>query len=189
MPGHRFKPERAAKLIAPERFAMLPPEQIIKTFQIAKGDIIADLGCGNGFFTLPIAQATGEKVYALDIEPKMLEMLKVRAEAAQVSNIDLITSDLNEIKLPTASVDKLIAGFVIHEVPNLAKTFEELKRILKRGGIGIIIEWAAREMDMGPPLHERIPSEELMVKARAQGLDVRVHQLNDYNYALEIRGE
>jgi 16S rRNA A1518/A1519 N6-dimethyltransferase RsmA/KsgA/DIM1 with predicted DNA glycosylase/AP lyase activity len=80
MAGHIFNPEHADKLLDPKRIELLPPEKIIDELTLRNDDIIADLGAGNGFFTLPLAKNTSQTVYAVDIEPKMLELLKKRAK-------------------------------------------------------------------------------------------------------------
>lgn len=80
MVGHRFKPEKAEKLLDPKRRELIPPDKVMEILDVQKSDIVADLGAGNGYLTIPLAEQTGEVVYAVDIEPKMLELLKARAE-------------------------------------------------------------------------------------------------------------
>ncbi len=185
--GHRFNVEKASLLVAENRYKALPPDQIIKHLEIKKDDIAADLGAGNGFFTLPIAKATENTVYAFDIEPKMLSLLEERAAEEKIDNITTIESSLEPIKLLDQSVDKLLISLVLHEVPNLQKTLAEMKRILKPNGAGMIIEWEAKETESGPPLHERIPSEELANIVKKVGFTAETISLNESYYALLIK--
>ena len=62
---------------------------MIKQLELKKGQVVADLGCGNGYHTLTMATLVGESgvVWGSDIQPEMLEMLKKRAAAAELSNI------------------------------------------------------------------------------------------------------
>ncbi|MGX1899749.1 class I SAM-dependent methyltransferase [Thermolongibacillus altinsuensis] len=173
MGGHRFKPEKASKLLDPKRYELLQPEKMVREFGIQKEDMVADLGAGNGFFTLPMA-LYAKKVFAVDIEPKMLELLKERASEQGIENIELIESDLDHIRLEDDSVDKALAAFVLHEVPNLERTLTEIKRILKPNGTLLIIEWEAVESEMGPPIHERIASDVLAAKAKEHGFTVEM---------------
>lgn len=179
MAGHIFNPEHADKLLDPKRIELLPPEKIIGELSLGSDDIVADLGAGNGFFTLPLAKNTSQTVYAVDIEPKMLELLKERAKKDGVENIKYVTSNLEEINLPSNSINKALLAFVMHEVPHMEKALNEIKRILKPGGKTLILEWEAIEMDMGPPLHERIPSNKLRDFIQDQGFNVSLSYLNE----------
>lgn len=51
--GHRFNPDKADKLLDRKRRELVPPEQVIKELNVNQENVIADLGAGNGFFTLP----------------------------------------------------------------------------------------------------------------------------------------
>jgi ubiquinone/menaquinone biosynthesis C-methylase UbiE len=186
MAGHIFNPEHADKLLDPKRIELLPPEKIIDELTLRSDDIVADLGAGNGYFTLPLAKNTSQTVYAVDIEPKMLELLKKRAKKDGIENIKYVTSNLEEIYLPSNSINKALLAFVIHEVPHMDKALNEIKRILKPGGKALILEWEAIEMDMGPPLHERIPSNKLRDFIQDQGFNVTLSYLSEANYALSI---
>lgn len=188
MAGHRFNPEKAGKLVSSERYEKLPPDEIMADFHIEEGDIVADLGSGNGFFTIPFAKKTGETVYALDIEPKMLEMLKERAIDEGVTNIEYVESNLDEIKLEDSSVHHAFISFVLHEVPDIKRTLSEIKRILKPEGSVIAVEWEAIEEEAGPPLHHRISSENLKHIFEENGFEVikNKHQ-NQSNYITAAR--
>ncbi|EGL82346.1 Methyltransferase type 11 [Caldalkalibacillus thermarum TA2.A1] len=161
MTGHRFHPDKADKLVDPKRREKLNPDALLSKLGFKDGERIADLGAGNGFFTLPMAKISSEPVYAVDIEPQMLAKLKERAEKEGLDHIRYIESDLESITLEDHAVDKVFIAFVLHEVGNLSKALCEVKRILKPGGKGLILEWEAVEMEEGPPLHERIHSDAL----------------------------
>ncbi|WP_377891050.1 class I SAM-dependent methyltransferase [Alkalihalobacillus sp. R86527] len=181
MAGKRFKPGKADRLLDPKRKEIISPEQVISTLQLKETDHVADLGAGNGYFTLPLAEA-GEKVYAVDIEKQMLDLLRNRAR--ELDNIDYIVSDLENIHLPDHVVDKAIAAFVIHEVPDLTKAFAEFKRIIKPGHRLLVLEWEKIEMDMGPPVHERMSSEEMKEVFIANGLEPDVHVYHEAVYGI-----
>ncbi|QQZ09875.1 class I SAM-dependent methyltransferase [Heyndrickxia vini] len=186
MAGHRFKPEKAEKLLDPKRQELIPPEKVIELLDIQNGDIIADLGAGNGYLTLPLAKQTNETIYAVDIEPKMLDLLKGRAEQEGYQNIQYIQSDLENIQLEDHSVNKAVIAFVMHEVPDMKKAISECKRILKANGRLTILEWEAVESEIGPPLFERIPSGDLKQFLLENGFHSTVVSLNQSVYAASI---
>lgn len=115
-----------------------------------------------GYFTIPMAKQTKETVSAVDIEPKMLEMLQENASKNHVDNIEYMGSDLNRIKLDEHSISKVMVSFVMHEVPNIDQTLSEVKRVLQPGGKLLVIEWEAVETASGPPVHIRISSENMV---------------------------
>ncbi|WP_347548712.1 class I SAM-dependent methyltransferase [Pseudalkalibacillus hwajinpoensis] len=183
MVGRRFKPGKADRLLDPKRREIISPEQVMSLLDLQATDHVADLGAGNGYLTLPFAGAV-EKVYAVDIEKQMLDLLRKRALEQSGNNIDYVVSDLESINLPDQVADKAIAAFVLHEVPDLTKAFKEFKRILKPGQMFLSLEWEAIEMDMGPPLHERISSEEMMRIFEENGLKPEVHHFHEAVYGV-----
>lgn len=186
MAGHRFKPEKAEKLLDPKRQELIPPDIVIETLDIQKSDMVADLGAGNGYFTLPLAKQTNETVYAVDIEPRMLDLLKERADKEKLQNIQYIESNLENIQLKDNSVDKAVIAFVMHEIPNMEKAISEFKRILKLDGRLVIVEWEATESEIGPPLHERISSKDMHQFLLENGIHSKSIQLNEAMYILSI---
>ncbi|SEH77379.1 Methyltransferase domain-containing protein [Halobacillus karajensis] len=187
MGGHRFNPEKADKLLSEDRQQQLPYKQFMNMLELKERDVVADLGAGNGYFTIPMAEHTKESVFALDIEPTMIEMLKNRATEAQVNNIEYLVSDLEHIPIASQTIDKVMVSLVIHEVPSIENALIEIRRILKPGGLVLFIEWEAIEADDGPPIHEKIPSEELSEALQTQGFDTTIFQLYSSHYAIKAK--
>lgn len=173
MAGHRFHPEKAEKLLDPKRKEIIAPERAIEILQIGTQDVIVDLGAGNGYFTVPMAKMTKEKVYAVDVQQEMLEFLKTHAEKEQVDNIEYILEDVSNTSLPSRLADKGLMSFVFHEVDDHDAVLAEIQRVMKPNGKFLIIEWEAVESEMGPPLHERIPSQQLLeyMKTKYQNVE------------------
>ncbi|SFP97156.1 class I SAM-dependent methyltransferase [Salibacterium halotolerans] len=185
MSEKKFDSKNAEKLLDEERIASLQPQQLVKHLSITPEDHIADLGAGNGLFTLLMAEQTEQPVYAVDLEPNMLDMLKDRVDTAHIHNIQYVVSDLENIQMDNDSVDKVLAAFVIHEVNSVSKALNEIKRILKSQGQCMVVEWEAKETAAGPPLSHRISSEDLIKMMRDNGFDVEYISLNnEENYAV-----
>ncbi|GAA0330348.1 class I SAM-dependent methyltransferase [Bacillus carboniphilus] len=188
MAGHRFKPEKAEKLLDPKRKKLVDPNQIVSLLGIEEIDSVADLGAGNGYLTLPIAKrVTKGKVFAVDIEPKMLELLEERIKEEGLENVHSVVSDLENIHIPDQTVNKSVIAFVMHEVPNMENALNEFKRITIPGGAFLILEWQAVESEVGPPLHERIHSDEMRSFLIEKGFEVEVEELNESVYAIRVQ--
>jgi ubiquinone/menaquinone biosynthesis C-methylase UbiE len=185
MTEKRFNPEKAQLLMRMERKELLPPEEIVEKLDIKPDHTITDLGAGNGYFAIPMAKRTKELVYAVDIEPKMLGVLKENGGKAQVENIQNVESDLDRIQLNDHSLHKVMISFVMHEVPDIDKTISEIKRILKPGGTIMVIEWEPVQTASGPPFHITISSEEMVKILEENGFDAEIISLNPENYAVK----
>lgn len=185
MSEKRFNPEKADMLIGLERKKLLPPDKIVGLLNIEPDDTIADLGAGNGYFAIPMAKQSKDTLYAVDIEPKMLEMLRENARKEQVKNITYVESDFDPIQLEDHSVSKVMISFVMYEVPDINKTLSEIRRILKPGGTMLIIEWEAVETGSGPPVHIRISSDEMVKILEKKGFGAEAISLNPENYGVK----
>lgn len=185
--GHLFEHHKASKLLDPKRQEMVPVEKVLQLLQLKKDDLVADLGCGNGYLTLPIAKEVDTKVHAVDLQQEMLEYLQHRAGEAGVSNIEYEKSSLEYLSFNKNTLDKIVSAFVLHEVPNLTKVFQDLSDMLKDDGLWLILDWEAVESEMGPPLEERIPSGELSQQLETAGFETEVGHMHPSVYYIVVR--
>jgi ubiquinone/menaquinone biosynthesis C-methylase UbiE len=185
--GHLFEHHKASKLLDPKRQEMVPVEKVLQLLQLKKDDLVADLGCGNGYLTLPIAEEVDTKVHAVDLQQEMLEYLQHRAGEAGVTNIEYEKSSLEYLSFNKNTLDKIVSAFVLHEVPNLTKVFQDLSDMLKDDGLWLILDWEAVESEMGPPLEERIPSGELVQQLETAGFETEVGHLHPSVYYIVVR--
>lgn len=157
--GHKFKPQNWERLMSDERRALLDPDRFLDQLDIKRGDVTADIGAGPGFFTLPLAERVGPrgKVYALDVAPEMVAQLRLLSLPAQV---EVLLSMENRLPLPDGIVDVALLAFVLHELDKSRLFLADVRRILRPAGRLVVLEWVPQEEQFGPPLHERIASED-----------------------------
>ncbi|WP_085507799.1 class I SAM-dependent methyltransferase [Thalassobacillus devorans] len=178
MAGKMFSHEKAEKLLDPKRQETVPVEEVIRLLDLNGDEKVIDLGAGNGYLTLPIAKATTDRVTAVDIQPEMLEMLAERAEKEGLGNIDRQESGLDRLNFPDGSFQRAISAFVLHEVPDLDQALSEIYRIIPEHGMFVVLDWEKVEGEQGPPLHERIPSEDMAHQVEQAGFSVKVGKFN-----------
>jgi len=139
------------------------PEKILAQF-IKPGDTVLDVGCGPGFFTIPMARMVGEKgrVIAADISSGMLERVKRRAERAGVSGrILLHLSDQNKLGV-SQKVDFALAFWVAHETGDLERFFGDINAALQTDGVFLLVE---------PKMHvSDVSYDEIVAAAEKAGL-------------------
>ncbi|MBU3114005.1 class I SAM-dependent methyltransferase [Clostridium lacusfryxellense] len=146
-------------LDSPERIKAFPPKELLQMLPIKKTDNILDLGAGTGYLAITAAQMVDGLVYALDMNPKMLDIIESKAQDENITNIQLVKGSIDDIPLPDNSIDIVLASLVLHEVSPLSKTIKQIKRVLKEGGYFLCVEFEKTESVLdGPPMHIRIPS-------------------------------
>ena len=117
------------------------PARILKPF-IREGMTVLDLGCGPGFFTIEIARIVSDsgRVIAADLQPKMLDKVATKIGGTEFEKrISLHQCGDNTIGVE-GKVDFVLAFWMVHEVPDPEKMFDELYSIVKPGGTVYIIE-------------------------------------------------
>lgn len=146
--------EGASWLDRPERESEEAPSRAIRALQIKPGQVIADIGAGSGYYSVLLAKAVGAegRVYATDIQPQMLAILKRKLEAQSLRNVELILGAEAETKLPDASVDFALMVDVYHELAQPQAFLQSVKRALKPGGRLVLIEF--RKEDPNVPIRE-----------------------------------
>ncbi len=156
--------DRVKFLMSEERKQWHNPQTILTEAGITKGMTIADLGSGPGFFTIPMAQMTGEKglVYAVDSNQTMLNGLKENIAKSEVNPriIKIVNSDVCHTGIPEESVDLVLFANVLHEVEDREAFFREVKRISKLSAFIVDVDWKKVQTEHGPPFKERLSEDE-----------------------------
>lgn len=169
--AHKFDPAERHKLDSPERRTEMPPEDTLVKAGIRPGDIIADIGCGTGYFSVPASKMIGPKghVYAIDISGVMLAELRSRIASAGIFNIETIQTPHGKLSMPEGAVTLVLISDVLHEVDDKKDFLDSVSGSLKPGARLSLIEWACRETEKGPPLKDRIPEDEMQVLLKKSG--------------------
>lgn len=133
--------QHAGWLSTPMRKVINNPKRILRGL-VGAGETVVDLGCGPGFFSLPLAQLVGDAgcVIAVDVQQTMLEMLCVRAEKAGLARrIRPHRSSVDAIGV-VEPADFVLAFYMLHEVSEKARFLREVHDILKEGGRFLLVE-------------------------------------------------
>ena len=117
------------------------PVRIVGSY-IQEGDTVMDMGCGPGYFTIDMAKMVGPegRVIAVDIQTKMFQRVRKKAQKHGVAHrIDYHTAGMDSIGLGKKA-NFILAFYMIHEVPDMTHTLEELKSLLNDGGKILAVE-------------------------------------------------
>lgn len=134
-------------LLRPERVVEEQPEQMLAALKIEPGMTVADVGAGVGYHSLMLAQRVGPKglVYATDVQPQMLRMLRTRAAAARIRNVKTVLCTQDDPGLPEGRIDLILMVDVYHEVSDPEATLRGLYKALKPGGRLVLVEFRAED--------------------------------------------
>lgn len=182
---HKFDVHNKNKLDNPKRRERLPVDKVLAEIALKEDDILADIGCGIGYFSIPAAQLIGSKgmVYALDIEEEMIDELDTRILANKLDHIKTVLTDEYDLKLEDKSVSYAFICTVLHEIDDRIKFINEIKRILISGGKIAIVEWIKKETGDGPPVGHRVDSSDIEKELKDCGFkEISYLELNQYFY-------
>jgi ubiquinone/menaquinone biosynthesis C-methylase UbiE len=168
---HKFDPRKRSLLNDPKRFLFENPNAILSEIGASLGQVVADIGAGTGFFTLPLAKYVGKKgrVYALDTSSTMIKELRKRTK--NLRQVKPIHSRENRFPLKNESLDFALLVNMIHELEDWRRFLKEVHRVLKSGGRICVVDWKKKKMKMGPPLPIRLTRKRIEEMLRQSGYD------------------
>ncbi len=157
------------------------PDTIVDNLNIKSGSVVADFGCGAGYFSIPLAKkvSNGGKVYAIDVLKDPLEAVLSKAKLYGLRNIEIIRANVETVggtKLNDRSVDVVILANILFQCNDYNSVLSEAKRVLKDSGEIVIIDWIPEKIKMGPKF------EHCLSKNDVKKLAIR----NSFKFAREI---
>ncbi|WP_069999160.1 class I SAM-dependent methyltransferase [Cellulosilyticum sp. I15G10I2] len=177
---------KIAFLDSKQRERLIPPEILISQMPIQKNHTLLDVGAGSGFFTIPMAQSTSSKVYAMDPDKRMLSVIEDKAKEKGLTNLELIQDYLENLSIQNNSIDFVMASLILHEVNSLTNALSKLFEVLKTEGHLLCLEYEKDDKVIeGPPMSIRIGSEELQKELSSTGFEiVNKTKINDAIYTV-----
>ena len=139
-------------LVRPEREAEEAPDAALDAIGIPRGATVADVGAGAGYFTWRLADRVGPsgKVYANDIQPEMLDLLRKNIAARHLANVETVLGVEDDPKLPPGRIDLVLLVDVYHEFSQPQKMLRKMRDSLKPDGRLVLLEY--RKEDPSIPI-------------------------------------
>lgn len=154
----------------------ISPAQVIHSFDLQRGDHVADFGAGHGFYAVEMAKIVGGngRVYALDVQKSALDMVRNRAKHENLQNIEPIWADLEHPqgpKIKSGFLDFVLIANVLFQLQNKEAVLNEALRALRSGGKMAVIDWdKSASSPLGPDAAFRIAKERIKAFLEKAGL-------------------
>ena len=130
-----------------ERVDEEQPERVLDAMGVGPGDVVADIGCGSGYYARRLARRVqpGGRVYCEDIQPEMLEIMAGRAEAEGLTGIEAVLGTATDPRLPDGAIDWVIIADVYHEMSEPEAMLDAIRRALSPRGRVALLEYRVED--------------------------------------------
>lgn len=163
-----------ARLADPARDAWQKPDEVVRRLGLRPGQVACDVGSGPGYFTLRLARAVapGGHVFAVDVEPQILDALRARVAEAKATNVVPVLGLGHDPLLPEKACDVVLVVDTYHHFPDRVEYLRRLARALKPGGRLVNIDYKKEPTPVGPALDHRIAHADFVAEAKRAGFAV-----------------
>jgi ubiquinone/menaquinone biosynthesis C-methylase UbiE len=145
---------------------------MLKALHIAPGDTVCDMGCGNGFYTVPLSRLVGPegRVYAVDVQGEMLTLLRARLRKEKIGNVKPILGDFWDPKLPAGKVDLILLVDVYHEFSYPEPMLRAMRNSLKPTGRLALVEFRLEDPEVPIKLLHKMSKAQILTEFSPNGL-------------------
>jgi SAM-dependent methyltransferase len=150
--AHLMGHQAANWLERPEREREERSDLLVPALKLNAGDAVVDLGAGTGYYTRRLARQVGTNgvVFAVELQPEMLDALTNKLAAERIFNVKPVLGSATDPGLPQASADLILMVDVYHEFEHPHEMMEAICRALKPKGRVVLVEF--RGEDPGVPI-------------------------------------
>ena len=147
------------------------PDRAVDALDLKPGQTVADIGAGSGYMSVRMATRVGPtgRVYAEDIQPEMIELLKQRLTKQRVANVTPVLGLVDDPKLPDQSIDLMLLVDVYHEFSEPQKMLRGMRAALKSGGRLVLLEYRKEDPTVPIRIEHKMTVAEAKLEVEAEG--------------------
>ena len=123
------------------------PARAIAALGIQRGSVVADVGAGSGYMSERLSAVVGPmgRVYATDIQPGMIDLLRARISRQGLTNITPVLGAVDDPRLPDGALDLVLMVDVYHELAAPQAVLARIRAALKPGGRLVLLEYRGED--------------------------------------------
>jgi len=153
MMADAFDLEHAGRLEDPARLEALPQSAVVSFLRLRGDETVVDYGAGTGVYTVAVAEALPRgRVIAVEALSRLADMLRVKITPELTDRLEVVETDANEVPAPDAVADRVVMVDVLHHLYDQPEALAQVVRLLRPGGLFVVVDWGDRERPVGPPL-------------------------------------
>jgi len=166
--------KRRFKSNDPERRQWQNPEEILSGAGLRTGMTFIDIGCGEGFFSVPAAHIAGKggRVYAIDINDEAIGQLAIQVREERLDQLIPKTGTGEDTIICEGCADMVFFGINLHDFEDPKKVLSNARIMLRPEGVLVDLDWKDQPMEFGPPLEKRFSKEKAMDLMKSAGFRI-----------------
>ncbi|MFA5051886.1 MAG: class I SAM-dependent methyltransferase [Patescibacteria group bacterium] len=172
----------------------LNAKDILKKLDVSHGQVVADLGCGSGYFVIEASRLVGDagRAYAIDVQKPALSTVESKAASYGLTNIVTVWSDAEVYggarRIKNGSVDVMLLIQLFSQTHKHQEVFREAGRMTKHDGEIAVIDWRPDRLTYGPPKARRLSTEQVKSLAMREGWKLsRELMVGSYHFGLVFK--
>jgi cyclopropane fatty-acyl-phospholipid synthase-like methyltransferase len=172
-----------------ERDSWQKPDEVVKSLNLKPGEVIADIGAGNGYFTRLFAQAVdpGGQALGLEVVSSNVESMRRDAESLGLDSYKAVLVEPDDPGFEPGSMDVVFLCNAYHHLSNRVDYFKKVSGGLKQDGRVVIVDFYNRQMDVGPPPNHTLAKEVVLEEMKEAGYQLQSDKdFLEYQYYLEF---
>jgi ubiquinone/menaquinone biosynthesis C-methylase UbiE len=146
-----FNPHHGKKLEDPARLEALPQPAVVGLLRLEGAETVVDYGAGTGIYTVAVADAVPSgRVIAVEALPLLADLLRQKIVPELAERLTLIEAADNVVPLDDGQADRVLMVDVLHHLYDQPDALEEVVRLLRPGGLFVVLDWGDKERPVGP---------------------------------------
>jgi SAM-dependent methyltransferase len=148
-----FDPQHAGRLEDPARLEALPRSAVTSFLRLRGDETVVDYGAGTGVYTAAVAEALPRgRVIAVEALPELADTLRTRLTPELAERVEIVETAENAVPAPDGVADRVVMVDVLHHLYDQPGALDEVVRLLRPGGLFVVVVWGDDERPVGPPL-------------------------------------